>query len=116
MDTTPNTDQVVIRGIVVPVEWDAIGNPLRVAILTADEGEYRVAPSGLGRRLFGFLRQEVKARVAVAEPAGDHPVRLVSFTLVSNHSGTGAADTRVANGVQGSDREVGAEIGGRHGG
>jgi len=80
-------NEMVVRGIVVPVSWDAVGNPLRVAILTSDEGEYQVAPSGLGRRLFSFLRQEIKARVLVPVDDDGRPVKLVSFTLVNRRVG-----------------------------
>lgn len=83
MSTRFDGAEVVVRGIVVPVSWDGVGNPLRVAILTSDEGEYQVAPSGLGRRLFSFLRQEIKARVLVPADDDGRPVKLVSFTLVN---------------------------------
>jgi hypothetical protein len=77
-----------VRGIVVPTAWDRFGNPLRVAILTRDEGEYPVAPRGLGRRLFRCLREEISARVVVEpDPDGGEVVRIVSFTLVGRSFG-----------------------------
>ncbi len=76
-----------VRGIVVPTAWDRFGNPLRVAILTRDEGEYPVAPRGLGRRLFRCLREEVSARIVVEQdPDGGEVARVISFTLVRRSS------------------------------
>jgi hypothetical protein len=76
----------VVRGIVVPTVWDRAGNPLRVSILTADEGEYPVSPRGLGRRLFAFLTEEVRARVVVeTDPSGNTMTRVVSFTVVKQN-------------------------------
>jgi hypothetical protein len=76
-----------VRGIVVPTAWDRFGSPLRVAILTRDEGEYPVSPRGLGRRLFRCLREEISARVVVEQdPDGGEVARVVSFTLVRRSS------------------------------
>jgi len=80
--------QTKVRGIVVPTAWDRFGNPLRVAILTPDEGEYPVAPRGLGRRLFRCLREEINARVVVEQdPDGGEVARIISFTLVGRSFG-----------------------------
>ena len=80
--------EMVVQGIVVPVSWDRFGNPLRVAVLTSDEGEYVIAPRGMGRRLFRFLREEVKARLVLHDDdAGGAVARVVSFTVVRRGNG-----------------------------
>lgn len=72
--------EVVVRGLVVAVSWDSVGNPLRLAILTASEGEYSVSPEGLGESLFACVRQEVEARIVIADDG--EPVTLVEYTVV----------------------------------
>ena len=76
--------ELVVRGLVVAVSWDSEGNPLRLAILTASEGEYLISPSGLGERLFECVRQEVEARIVAAGEEGE-PVALAGFTVVDQH-------------------------------
>jgi hypothetical protein len=51
---------VMVRGIVVPTEWDRNGAVRRVAILTADEGEYEVLADPTGDRLIPLLQEEVE--------------------------------------------------------
>ena len=83
----PVTEEVV-RGIVIPTLWDKQGNPLRVSILTADEGEFPVSPRGLGRRLFSFLTEEVKVRGTAEEgDSGSRLFRVLSFTVIQNGPG-----------------------------
>jgi hypothetical protein len=79
--------EIVIQGIVVPTLWDALGNPLRVSILTADEGEYEVVPRGMGRRLIAFVTEEIKARVVAQEDVEGDVVKVVSFTVVRRAPG-----------------------------
>jgi hypothetical protein len=90
MSPTEITGETVVRGIVIPIAWDRFGQPLRVAILTPDEGEYPVAPRGLGRRLFRFVREEIKARIALEQGAeGEEQVRVLSFTIVRHGDADG---------------------------
>lgn len=72
---------MVVRGLVVSVSWDPVGNPLRVAILTASEGEYLISPEGLGERLFECVRQEVEARIVVDGEDGE-PVTLIEYRAI----------------------------------
>ena len=85
MEMMDEPQQIVVRGIVVPMAWDVAGNPLGVAVLTADEGEYRIAPRGLGRRLFDCLTEEVVARIVPRRDLmGESISEVVSFTRVGN--------------------------------
>jgi hypothetical protein len=87
--------QVVVRGTVIPIAWDFVGNPLGVAILTADEGEYKISPRGLGRRLFRCLTEEVVARIVPRSDRDGEPIAdVVSFTRLSNHGDRGVPFSR----------------------
>ena len=81
MCDTKSDREMVVRGLVVAVSWDSVGNPLRVAILTASEGEYLISPKGLGERLVECVRQEVEARIVVDGEDGE-PVTLTEYRMV----------------------------------
>jgi hypothetical protein len=84
MSEAKSDREMVVRGLVVAVSWDSEGNPLRLAILTASEGEYTISPDGLGERLFECVRQEVEARIVGAGEDGE-PVALVEFRAIDQH-------------------------------
>ena len=103
---------VVVQGIVVPVVWDPVGKPLRVAILTVDEGEYPIAPRGLGRGLFRCLREEVRARLVLgADIDGGGDARVVSFTVVQRCDEGDIRSSLGWNGPEGSEGDYSREIG-----
>lgn len=77
--------EMVVRGLVVAVSWDSAGHPLRLAILTASEGEYLVSPEGLGERLFECVRQEVEARI-LAAGEDEEFVTLVEYRVIDRCS------------------------------
>lgn len=75
--------ELILRGIVVPTDWDGDGVVRRVSILTSDEGEYDVVPRGAGARLATHLRCEVLARAVHAGPgASSREVRITSFAVL----------------------------------
>lgn len=89
-ESSEEARELVIRGVVVPVAWNAVGAPIGVAVLTADEGEYRIAPRGMGRRLFSCLTEEVVARIVPRRDAAGNPISdVVSFTLVADRDDHG---------------------------
>ena len=93
MKSTGKPEPETVRGIVVPTDWDATGEPRRVAILTPEEGEYRVAPHRAGPQLLSHLREEVEARVAVTSgPDGRETVTVLSFTVVEDSMQNGSDD------------------------
>ncbi len=65
-----NSEQISLRGIVIPVDWDEEGNALKVALLTAHEKEYLLRDDGNSSRLLSLLRQEVDVTGTVREEAG----------------------------------------------
>lgn len=62
-------EQITIRGILVPVDWDGEGNVIRIAIMAAKEEEYLVEENVGGRRLFGLIQREVEVRGVMREEA-----------------------------------------------
>ena len=53
-------NSVVIKGIVLPVNWDADGNATAMVISTYNENEYMITPDEKSLELLAFLRQEVE--------------------------------------------------------
>jgi hypothetical protein len=49
-----------IKGIIIPVNWDAKGNVIGMAIATRKEEEYFIEDDGKAAKLISYLRQEVK--------------------------------------------------------
>ena len=49
-----------IKGIIIPVNWDAKGNVIGMAIATHKEEEYFIEVDDKAAKLISFLRQEVK--------------------------------------------------------
>jgi hypothetical protein len=74
--------RAVLRGLVSPLEWDDEGRPLRLALLTADEGEYEVRLEGAGLLLLDLLREEVLVHGSVVPRPGSPPVVHVSSVRV----------------------------------
>ena len=55
-----SNDLVTVRGIVIPVDWDEEGNALAAAISGSDEQEYLIEQNAKGKKLLGFIRQEIE--------------------------------------------------------
>ena len=57
----PNNKSITAIGIIIPVEWDIQGNPVRVALSTNDEHEYVIdRRSRKGREIAKLVREQVK--------------------------------------------------------
>lgn len=50
----------MIRGVVIPMEWDEQGNVVSIAISSHDETEYLVEKGGRGSELLALVRKEVE--------------------------------------------------------
>ena len=58
-----NDPVITVEGIIVPVEWDALGRPVALALASDQETEYLVDPEDMtGSALFKFLCRKVKIR------------------------------------------------------
>jgi len=63
---------VNLRGVIVPTDWDDIGNSTAVALAADDEQEYRISPENkTGRSLHQLLRMRVKIEGTVDSEAVD---------------------------------------------
>jgi len=60
----------IVRGVVIPMDWDEQGNVVRIAISSHDENEYMVETGGKGRELLAFIRKEVEVGGDIKE--ADH--------------------------------------------
>ena len=75
MNNDNDERRILLKGIVIPVDWDPEGNVRTVGILTDDEREYEVASGGAGDQLVAHLRREIFAEAVLLNTAG--PVKRV---------------------------------------
>jgi hypothetical protein len=76
--------RVLLKGTVIPVDWDENGSIRTIGILTDDEGEYEVAPGGSGDQLKAQVRSEVLAEADLLNTAGRvKQVRVNSFAILN---------------------------------
>ena len=61
------TTPVIIRGIIIPADWDEKGNVFAVALSTYDEVEYLIENNEKGKELEAFIREEVEMRGILRE-------------------------------------------------
>ena len=74
-----NNEQVSIKGILIPVDWDDKGNVTKAAILTANEDEYIVEEKEKGKKLLGLMQQAVEVSGVVREKAGKKMITVEKF-------------------------------------
>ena len=65
-----------IKGIIIPVNWDANGNVIGMAIATHKEEEYFNEDDSVAPKLISFLRQEVKITGVLKKRAGKKFIRI----------------------------------------
>ncbi len=75
-------DQITIRGILVPVEWDESGSVLTTAVSTDQEDEFVIDNNNKGAQLRVHLRAEVEVTGRVKESEGRTIIRVEEFTLL----------------------------------
>ena len=63
-------NQTILRGIVLPVQWDETGNVVKISINTYDEKEYLINGDGRGRELFNHLKELVEIQGGIAQKTG----------------------------------------------
>ena len=77
------TNQTILRGIVLPAQWDDEGNVMRIAINTHDEKEYVIDFSGRGKELLGHLKELIEVNGRVRENMGGNPyVKVNHYTVL----------------------------------
>jgi hypothetical protein len=75
--------RIMIKGLVIPVDWDQAGEVRTVGVLTDDEDEYEVAQGGASDQLMLHLRSEILADAVLLDPAGSvKRVQVHSFAIL----------------------------------
>ena len=69
-----------IKGIIIPVNWDAKGNVIGMAIATHKEEEYFIEDDGKAPKLISFLRQEVKITGVLKNKGGKKIIKIMKLT------------------------------------
>lgn len=69
----------VIRGVVIPMDWDDQGNVVRIAISSHDEMEYLVEKDGKGRELLAFIQKEVEVSGRISEEDEKKLIRVQKY-------------------------------------
>ena len=69
-----------IRGIIIPVNWDAKGNVIGLAVATHKEEEYFIEDDGKASKLISFLRQEVKITGVIKNKGGKKTIEIKELT------------------------------------
>ena len=83
MNCDDGCQRTMIKGIVIPVDWDDTGKVRTIEVLTADEGEFEVAPGGAGEQLMMHLRSEILAEAVLLDQEGPvRRVRVDSFAVL----------------------------------
>ena len=80
---------VTVMGIVVPVDWDEVGNPVVVAISTQNEQEFIIDDQNkIGKKMKGLLRQKIKVTGVLKETIQNQKkIRVRSYVcLEDDHS------------------------------
>ena len=78
----PRNKPIVVKGVVVPTDWDEHGNVVALAISSNDEKEYMVDKKGKGKELLGLIRKEVEVRGVISEEDDREVIRVSRYTLV----------------------------------
>jgi len=78
----PRNKPIVVKGVVVPTDWDEHGNVVALAISSNDEKEYMVDKKGKGKELLGLIRKEVEVRGVISDEDDREVIRVSRYTLV----------------------------------
>jgi hypothetical protein len=75
------TKTSVIRGVVIPIDWDDQGNVVQIAISSHDETEYVVEGEGKGSELLAFIRKEVEVGGEIKEEDHKKVIKVKRYHL-----------------------------------
>jgi hypothetical protein len=78
--------QVSIKGIIIPVAWDAEGNVTKAAISAFNEEEYLIEENGEGKRLLSLMQKVVEVSGVMRREAGNKVLRVEKFQQSSKES------------------------------
>jgi hypothetical protein len=71
----------IIKGVVIPMDWDDQGNVVRIAISSHDEKEYMVEREGKGGELLAFIRKEVEVGGEIREADHKKVIRVKTYQV-----------------------------------
>lgn len=77
--------QIRIKGIVIPVEWDAEGNAIKAAISATNEEEYLMEDDKNLEQFLGLIQQEVDVRGMVREEPGRRIITVERCQRLKQH-------------------------------
>jgi hypothetical protein len=77
----PRKKATVVKGVVVPTDWDEQGNVVALAISSNDEKEYVVDKKGKGKDLLGLIRKEVEVTGVISEEDDRAVIRVSKYSL-----------------------------------
>jgi hypothetical protein len=77
----PRKKTIVVKGVVVPTDWDEHGNVVTLAISSHDENEYMVDKKGKGKELLSLIRKEVEVRGVITEEDQKKIIRVSKYSL-----------------------------------
>lgn len=75
------TKMSMIRGVVIPMDWDEHGNVVSIAISSHDETEYLVDKGGKGHELLAFVRKEVEVGGEIREEDHRKVIRVKKYLV-----------------------------------
>lgn len=82
--TRKNRREHTITGVVIPEDWDANDNVIRVGIKTSDHREYVIEYNRLGRELMSLIDRQVRVKGRVRERLdGEFMLNVDSYELIS---------------------------------
>lgn len=64
------TQLMMIKGILVPIDWDSEGNPIRAAVFSDKEEEYQIHNKRKVKQLVGLMKQKVEVVGVMRMEAG----------------------------------------------
>jgi hypothetical protein len=71
----------MVRGVIIPMDWDEHGNVVRIAISSHDENEDLVEKGGKGSELLAFIRKEVEVGGVVKEEDHRKVIKVKQYAL-----------------------------------
>ena len=80
----PRNKTTVVKGVIIPTDWDEHGNVVALAISSNDEKEYTVDKKGKGKELLGLIRKEVEVRGVITEEDQKKIIRVSKYNLAEH--------------------------------
>ena len=85
----PQPSEVILKGVIIPVEWDKDGAHRAVALAADDEQEYRISRGNKnGRSLFRLLQRRVGikgSRKPHASPDKRNVITVTEYQVIEDN-------------------------------